>query len=290
MPNTHTNSDANTNFYTQQFPVAINDFYGVDQLAALNEPVPGVLVNDSDPNTGDTLTAALVTGPSHASSFHFNSDGSFTYAPVGNYYGPDTFTYQAYDGRLYSNIATVTVTVRQPCSLGGFVTGGGKFFQNSRKCTFGFVAKMRNNVPQGNLEFQDHDMNIDLENGTVTWVYVPNMIDGSFSGACSVNHITGYSYFVQLHDRGEPGTTDDFSVWIYDVHGTQIYTSGSMLSGGNIQIHDTASGSGTSREWWCDNDQDGYYGDYGFSCTAPFPNCRDTNPGFISTATITSQK
>ena len=39
-------------------PVAIDDFYGVDQLAALNELAPGVLVNDSDPDVSNTLTAA----------------------------------------------------------------------------------------------------------------------------------------------------------------------------------------------------------------------------------------
>src|SRR6266704_3521954 len=69
-------------------PVAIDDFYGVDQLAALSEPAPGVLVNDTDPDTGTTLTATLVTGPSHARSFQLNSDGSFTYVPVDTYYGP----------------------------------------------------------------------------------------------------------------------------------------------------------------------------------------------------------
>ena len=50
----------------------------------------------------------------------------------------------------------------------------------------------------------------------------------------------GYSYFVQVHDRGQPGSNDDFSVWIYDPNGAQVYTSGGLLSGGNILIHDTA--------------------------------------------------
>ena len=93
--------------------------------------------------------------------------------------------------------------------------------------------------------------------------------------------MTGYSYFVQLHDRGEPGTNDDFSFWLYDHNGAQIYTSGHLLSGGNIQIHDTGSGGGTNTEWWCDNDVDGYYASYGFSCTAPvgFGFCTDVDPG-----------
>src|SRR4030095_10438742 len=97
-------------------PVAIDDFYGVDQLAALNEPAPGVLVNDSDPDVSNTLTADLLTGPLHARSFQLNSNGSFTYVPVATYYGPDTFTYHASDGTLSSETRTVNITVRPPCS------------------------------------------------------------------------------------------------------------------------------------------------------------------------------
>ena len=123
-------------------PVAIDDFYGVDQLAALNELAPGVLVNDSDPDAGNTLTAALVTGPSHARSFQLNSNGSFTYVPVADYYGPDTFTYQASDGTLYSETGTVNITVRQPCSQGGLSraaasssrTAGSARSDSRRKC------------------------------------------------------------------------------------------------------------------------------------------------------------
>jgi hypothetical protein len=271
-------------------PVAIDDFYGVDQLAALGEPAPGVLVNDSDPDAGDMLTASLVTGPSHARSFQLNSDGSFTYVPFDDYNGTDTFAYQAYDGTLYSQTASVHITVRQPCSQGGFITGGGKFFQDGRKCTFGFVAKMQGAAAQGNLEFQDHDMGINLGAGTMDWVYVPNETDGSFGGACSVNNITGYSYFVQVHDRGQPGSNDDLSVWIYDPYGAQIYTSGDLLTGGNIQIHDTAEATGTPTEWFYDCDEDAYTVSV-FSCTIPpcnpccptqepgaGPDCDDTDP------------
>ncbi|MBC7815505.1 MAG: cadherin-like domain-containing protein, partial [Planctomycetaceae bacterium] len=131
-------------------PVAIDDFYGVDQLGALNEPAPGLLVNDSDSDALNTLTAVLVTGPLHAPSFQLNSNGSFTYVPSANHYGPDTFTYKAYDGTAYSETATVHVTVQQPGSQ-GFITGGGKFFKAGRKCTFGFVAKVQGNGVQGNL-------------------------------------------------------------------------------------------------------------------------------------------
>lgn len=253
-------------------PVAIDDFYGVDQLAALDEPAPGVLVNDSDADVNNTLTAALVTGPSHARSFQLNSNGSFTYVPVDDYYGTDAFTYQASDGTLSSETRTVNITVRQPCSQGGFITGGGKFFRDGRKCTFGFTAKVRGAGAQGNLEFQDHDMGIDVRACTLDWVYAPNLIGGYFSGTCRVNGVNGYTFFVQVHDRGQPGSSDDFSVWIYDLFGAQVYTSAGLLSGGNIRIHETAAAGTCCSEWTVDYDGDGAFVYYGFSCTPPVLN------------------
>jgi hypothetical protein len=40
-----------------------------------------------------------------------NPDGSFTYTPNLNFFGPDSFTYVANDGTSNSNLATVTITV-----------------------------------------------------------------------------------------------------------------------------------------------------------------------------------
>jgi hypothetical protein len=197
---------------------------------------------------------------------------------VADYYGPDTFTYHASDGTLSSETGTVNITVRQPCSTGGFITGGGKFFQDGRKCTFGFVAKVQGAGAQGNLEFKDHNMGFEVKAGTMGWVYAPNLTDGYFSGACSVNNITGSSFFVQVHDRGQPGSNDDFSVWVYDHNGAEVYTSGDLLSGGNILIHDTADVVNPPTEWFCDYDHDGYTVSAGFSCTAPSPDC-SADPG-----------
>jgi VCBS repeat-containing protein len=98
------------NTITNQAPTAADDVYTTDEDTALNVDAPGVLGNDSDPNNGDTLTAAMVSGPSHG-TVTLDADGSFTYTPAANYSGSDSFTYQASDGTAASNPATVTITV-----------------------------------------------------------------------------------------------------------------------------------------------------------------------------------
>ncbi|MCD6473786.1 MAG: tandem-95 repeat protein, partial [Thermoplasmata archaeon] len=90
-------------------PVANDDNYTTDEDTTLVIDAPGVLANDNDVD-GDALTAVLTSNPSHG-SLTFNSDGSFVYTPNANYYGTDSFTYKAYDGTNYSNIATVTITI-----------------------------------------------------------------------------------------------------------------------------------------------------------------------------------
>jgi VCBS repeat-containing protein len=91
-------------------PIANNDSATVNEGGTLNVPAPGVLGNDTDAEN-DSLTATLVSGPSHASSFTLNADGSYTYVHDGSETTSDSFTYKANDGALDSNVATVTITI-----------------------------------------------------------------------------------------------------------------------------------------------------------------------------------
>jgi hypothetical protein len=90
-------------------PVANNDSYSTTEDATLSVAAPGVLGNDSDAES-DPLTAVLVSGPSNG-SLTLNADGSFSYTPVANFSGSDSFTYLANDGQADSNVATVSLTV-----------------------------------------------------------------------------------------------------------------------------------------------------------------------------------
>jgi VCBS repeat-containing protein len=108
-----TSSPATVNLKVNPFnrpPVAVNENYATTQNQPLSVAGPGILAGTSDPDPNTTLTAKLLTQPSHG-SVTLNTDGSFSYTPASNYLGTDSFTYAANDGALNSNIATVTLAV-----------------------------------------------------------------------------------------------------------------------------------------------------------------------------------
>ena len=104
-------------------PVAANDAYAVNEDVTLNVAAPGVLSNDSDAD-GNSLSAVIVSGPSHG-ALALSANGSFSYTPIANFNGSDSFTYKANDGTADSNVATVTITVtRGQRRAGGGRPGG----------------------------------------------------------------------------------------------------------------------------------------------------------------------
>ena len=87
-----------------------DDSYSLKHDTTLNQSAPGVLSNDFS-YMGGTLSAVLVSGPSHADFFELYSDGSFTYTPTEDYIGGDSFIYYATNGSSNSSNTTVTLTV-----------------------------------------------------------------------------------------------------------------------------------------------------------------------------------
>jgi hypothetical protein len=168
-----------------QPPVAANDAYSTTARAlpadpGFNVPAPGVLANDTDPQSFP-LTAALQNGPSHG-SVTLNADGSFTYSPTPGYVGSDSFTYKANDGFNNSAPATVSLTVTSRLSIPTNLTG-------SANRTVVVPVNVDNPNPPGSGGITaavlaiDYDPNVftvsnaDVGLGTVTtgWTIVPNV-------------------------------------------------------------------------------------------------------------------
>lgn len=112
-------------------PIAIDDSgYGVDNKTVLEFPaIGGVLANDSDPDSGDSIHVSAVEGRAlsvgqmialqSGALLTLNSDGSFRYDPSGafKWLSPlatavDTFSYTISDSHGATDTATVTVEVQ----------------------------------------------------------------------------------------------------------------------------------------------------------------------------------
>ena len=103
------NGIAITDASQNQIPVAVNDNYDVTEDTTLIISAPGVLTNDYDPDA-EPLTATLVDDVDHGVLI-LNANGSFTYTPDTGYTGADSFTYEASDGQVNSNTATVLLNI-----------------------------------------------------------------------------------------------------------------------------------------------------------------------------------
>jgi hypothetical protein len=64
----------------------------------------------TDPEN-DPLTFSIFSQPANGTVNLDANTGEFTYTPNPNYNGSDSFTYRAFDGGLFSNVGTVSITI-----------------------------------------------------------------------------------------------------------------------------------------------------------------------------------
>ena len=97
------------------------NIYVPNKVASLPVANNGALVTDedsvysgkliaTDTDLTKTLTYSVVSNPTHG-TVSTDAYGAFQYTPDANYNGSDSFTFKAYDGTVYSNIATIEITV-----------------------------------------------------------------------------------------------------------------------------------------------------------------------------------
>jgi subtilisin len=93
-------------------PYARSDNYAVTINTSLTISAPGILDNDEDVDS-PVITASLVKDVING-TLTLYADGAFVYTPNADFTGSDEFVYQATDGELNSQPATVTITVDTP--------------------------------------------------------------------------------------------------------------------------------------------------------------------------------
>lgn len=171
-------------------PVAVDDAY----TTPINVPLiigaaQGVLANDTDPNN-DPLTARAGRSGVSNGILLLNADGSFIYTPAPGFSGMDTFTYEAFDGRRDSNIATVTITVGSQAA-GLPVANNDSYLTNKAFTTSAASGLLANDSsPSGGAitvssSTQTSDGNI-VVNADGSFAYTPN---ANFDGTDTFTYI-----------------------------------------------------------------------------------------------------
>ncbi|BAM90588.1 putative outer membrane adhesin like protein, multiple VCBS domains [Bradyrhizobium oligotrophicum S58] len=95
-------------------PRAVDDTASVneDTTLTVSDPAQGVLHNDRDPDTGDTLS--VIAGDfttAKGGTIHFNADGTYVYNPKADFYGADTVDYTVRDAAGQTDTGTLTINV-----------------------------------------------------------------------------------------------------------------------------------------------------------------------------------
>jgi len=109
----YTISDGNGGIDTSTVNITVNPVNDPpaanDQTVTLNEDETASITLTASDADGDTLSYQIVSSPSHGTLT--GSVPNLTYTPAENYNGSDFFTFNANDGMVDSNDATVTITV-----------------------------------------------------------------------------------------------------------------------------------------------------------------------------------
>jgi VCBS repeat-containing protein len=209
-----------------------NPAYVVNEDTTLNVPaIDRITANDNDPN-GDTITSTLVSDGTHGHVV-LGADGSFTYTPNANTYGPDQFSYQDSDpfGAL-SNVATVFIGVTPVNDAPSFTKGADQAVLEdaAAQSVTGWATALSagpNEASQA-LDFIVSNNNNALfsaqpavaSNGTLTFTPAANM-----NGSATVT--------VQIHDNGgtanggvDTSAAQTFLITITPVNDAPSFTKG----------------------------------------------------------------
>jgi len=126
---------------------------------------------------------------------------------------------------------------------GGFATGGGYVYPDIQstlpggKANFGFVSRYKQEVADGNLEFQYHDADINLKSSSINW-FTMSSVNAMFQGTGTINKQGSYTFRVSAKDDEINGDYFEIKIWQgQDTETDPIHKAKNYLSGGNIILH-----------------------------------------------------
>ena len=177
-----------------------------------NEDTPYSNILTGSDVDGDTLTFNLVSNPSHG-VLNIDSNGSFSYTPNSNFYGQDSFSYKVYDGRIYSDIQTVDITIS---SVNDLPTPSFSNFTTDEDISYQGILSA-NDIENDPLTFQ---LESNVLNGTLSLES-----NGSFSYTPNSNYAGHDSFSYKVYDGSDYSTIQEVSISVLLINSKPVATS-----------------------------------------------------------------
>ncbi len=157
-------------------PVAVDDTYGSEEDTPRTLYAAQFTHNDVD-DDGDPLTITFLSQGEHGTIID-NGDGTYTYTPDADYYGPETFTYIVSDGNGGSDTGTMTYTVY---AVNDYPVAVDDTFSTYKNTSLGFTA---NDLLANDYDIEGDPLSIEhiwtppngsiVDHGDGTYTYTPN--------------------------------------------------------------------------------------------------------------------
>ena len=217
-------NDSSVDSNTATFSItvnAVNDApVAIDASNSTNEDttlIGSVTAFDID---GNPLTLSLVSGiPAAAGTLTLNSNGTYVFTPAADFSGSATFTFQANDGTVNSNIAAVSLTVNAvndaPLAIDDSATTNEDTpFSDTMSATDVDSASLTYTVLSGPSHGQ-----LTLATGTGAFTYTP---DANFNGSDT--------FTFRVNDGSANSNIATFSITVVAVNDAPVADPGSVTT------------------------------------------------------------
>ncbi|MBF0627161.1 MAG: SUMF1/EgtB/PvdO family nonheme iron enzyme [Magnetococcales bacterium] len=175
---------------TNDAPVAVDDALTVTGTQATSNSLTA-----TDPD-GDALTYRIVTNGTQGRAVITNRQtGAFTYTPNPDATGSDSFTFRVYDGRVYSNTATVSVTLVPNTNTAPASSDGELNVRSGAEETYGLLT-----ATDAEGDALTYRIDTPPTLGTVT---ITNPATGEYTYTPSAEATTGTDTFTFLVNDGQ---------------------------------------------------------------------------------------
>ena len=194
-------------WYEESFVITVLDVNDApvanEQTVSTPEDTALAITLTGSDQDGDALTYAVIANPTHG--VLTGTAPNLTYTPASNYHGPDSFTFQASDDYLVSNIATVTINVLPVNDAPVLGAIGDKSVAELVQLSFTATASDLD-VPAEDLTFSlvgaPAGAAIDPATGAFTWT--PTEAQGAGE----------YTFTVKVCDNGDPVLCDEEEITV----------------------------------------------------------------------------